>query len=64
MQEIHRSQLVSGQPTRKRVQSFRKRMREGGFVQKSVYVHVEDWERVKRYLDRLRKKRLTQTDRD
>lgn len=39
------------------VNSFRQRMKETGFRQRNFYVHDDDWERVKKYLARLRKAR-------
>ncbi len=36
---------------------FKARMREGGFVQVAVWVHLDDKERVRRYIERLKKAR-------
>jgi len=36
-----------------RVQDLRDRNRAAGFVLRQVWVHPDDWERVKKYLERL-----------
>lgn len=42
---------------RERVNRFRQHMNAAGFRQRNVYVHDDDWGRVKKYLARLRKTR-------
>lgn len=43
--------------SRERLAEFRKEMRKRGFLQHSIYVHADDWSRVKRYLERVNKRR-------
>lgn len=40
-----------------RVQELRDRMRALGFVLRQVWVHPDDWERVKKYLERINNRR-------
>ena len=35
----------------------RERMRARGYVLRQAWVHPDDWERVKKYLDRIRRER-------
>jgi hypothetical protein len=43
--------------SRERLAEFRKEMRKRGFLQHSIYVHKDDWVRVKRYLERVNARR-------
>lgn len=40
-----------------RQQVMRERMRSLGFVLRQMWVHPADWEAVKKYVERLRKRR-------
>jgi hypothetical protein len=42
---------------RERLAEFRKEMRKRGFLQHSIYVHKDDWARVKKYLERVNARR-------
>ena len=35
----------------------RKRMRDRGYILRSVWVHAQDWPRVQKYLERVAKRR-------
>lgn len=43
----------------KRQLRFRERMREAGFKLMQLWAHPADWPAIKRYADRLRKRRTT-----
>lgn len=40
-----------------RQRDTRRRMREAGYVLRQLWVHPEDWEDVRRYVERKRRKR-------
>jgi hypothetical protein len=44
-------------PDKARKAAERARMRERGFVLRQMWVHPEDWEAVREYVERKRKKR-------
>jgi hypothetical protein len=47
-------------PDAERQRDTRRRMRAAGFVLRQVWVHPEDWQAVKKYVDAKRKKRAAQ----
>lgn len=46
--------------SRERLAEFRKEMQRRGFLQHSIYVHKDDWQRVKKYLERVNARRKDQ----
>lgn len=42
---------------RDRVNRYRDRQRELGRVQRTVWLHLSDWPRIRKYIDRLNKER-------
>lgn len=48
---------MSAKTNRQRQAEFKERMRAAGFIQYPVWVHPEDRQRLKKYVERLRKAR-------
>jgi hypothetical protein len=46
-------------PDAERQRDTRRRMRAAGFVLRQLWVHPSDWESVRRYVERKRRKRTT-----
>lgn len=49
--------MAAARTATERKQDERDRMRARGFVLRHVWVHPKDWERVKKYLAKVRKAR-------
>lgn len=49
--------MAAAKTAAERKQDERERMRARGFVLRQVWVHPEDWERVQKYIARVKKRR-------